>query len=224
MDERATLEELERLREQVERCRARRRAVGDEFDRFVGSFRKAPAPAPPPDRSARQRPRLGGLDDVQAPARSNAAIQTAPPHVDRRAKLGTGIAIGGTILLLVVGALVIWWLRARAPAGDTAGGATPPTRVPAAATPVAALAAPSVAGSELTTTRPVWVRVVADGKTILERQLAANTRVPVAAQKTIVIRAGDAGAVRLRIRGQDQGPLGGAGEVVTRRFEVPARQ
>jgi hypothetical protein len=44
--------------------------------------------------------------------------------------------------------------------------------------------------------------------------------VPLKAAKTIVIRTGDAGAVRLSIAGQDQGILGRDGEVVTRTFTV----
>jgi hypothetical protein len=67
----------------------------------------------------------------------------------------------------------------------------------------------------------VWVRVIADGERIVERELPADTRIPFSAEKTIVIRTGDAGAVRLSIRGEDRGVLGRDGVVVTRTFEVP---
>lgn len=77
-------------------------------------------------------------------------------------------------------------------------------------------------GSEITTLRPVWVRVIADGERVVERELPADARIPFTAEKTIVIRTGDAGAVRLTIRGEDQGVLGRDGEVVTRSFTVPA--
>ncbi len=65
------------------------------------------------------------------------------------------------------------------------------------------------------------MRVLADGERIIERELPANSRVALKAAKTIVIRTGDAGAVRLSINGTDQGPLGRDGEVVTRSFSVP---
>jgi hypothetical protein len=48
--------------------------------------------------------------------------------------------------------------------------------------------------------------------------------VPLNAEKTIVIRTGDAGAVRLAIRGEERGVLGAEGEVVTRSFAVPPRR
>jgi hypothetical protein len=62
--------------------------------------------------------------------------------------------------------------------------------------------------------------VIADGERVVERELPADARVPLKAAKTIVIRTGDAGAVRLSIGGQDQGILGRDGEVVTRTFTV----
>jgi hypothetical protein len=62
--------------------------------------------------------------------------------------------------------------------------------------------------------------VIADGERVVERELPADARVPLKAARTIVIRTGDAGAVRLSIAGQDQGILGRDGEVVTRTFTV----
>ena len=45
-----TVEDLERFRQEIERYRARRKAVSDEFEGFVQGFKKPiePAPAPPP--------------------------------------------------------------------------------------------------------------------------------------------------------------------------------
>jgi hypothetical protein len=67
------------------------------------------------------------------------------------------------------------------------------------------------------------VRVIADGERVIERELPADARIPFKAERTIQIRTGNAGAVRLSIRGKDQGSLGKIGEVVTRSFTVPAR-
>ena len=82
-------------------------------------------------------------------------------------------------------------------------------------------AAPSPFESVVTTTSAVWVRVVADGDTVLARELPADARVPFTARETIEIRTGNASAVRLAIGGVDQGALGRPGQVVTRRFDVP---
>jgi hypothetical protein len=43
---------------------------------------------------------------------------------------------------------------------------------------------------------------------------------PLNATAQVVIRAGDAGAVRVAIGGKDQGPLGPAGQPATRTFAV----
>ena len=67
------------------------------------------------------------------------------------------------------------------------------------------------------------MRVTVDGARVLEREVPANTTVPLNAEQTIVIRTGDAGAVKLSIRGKEHGFLGAEGEVVTRFFSVPPR-
>jgi hypothetical protein len=71
--------------------------------------------------------------------------------------------------------------------------------------------------------RRVWVRAVVDGNVDVERELRPNDRVALRNGRTIVIRTGDAGAIRVAIDGKDQGPLGRDGEVVTRTFTAPAR-
>jgi hypothetical protein len=105
---------------------------------------------------------------------------------------------------------------ARAP--QPAPGSTP-TPAPAAAAP-AVPSQPRVPKAELTTVRRVWVRVLVDGERAIERELDANTRVPLNPKERMVIRTGDAGALRVSIDGKDQGPLGRDGEVVTRAFPL----
>jgi cytoskeleton protein RodZ len=129
------------------------------------------------------------------------------------------VLVGG-LVLLAIAALATWSIRT----GDPQPVASDPAAVEPAVPPPAAspppVAAPSPAETELTTIRPVWVRVIADGERVVERELPADARVPLKAGKTIVIRTGDAGAVRLSIAGRDQGFLGRDGEVVTRTFAV----
>lgn len=293
-DERAALEELERLRGQIQQYRSQRKALEEEFDRFVRSFKAPqettgtpapvkqvreavapavppampdagparpqqpaiepePAPAPqqlpavPPDLPpARLDSPPAALDSPPAAADSPAAAPepgTMPPELpgvapdlppaapaplpadaSSRASFGAPMVIGGAVILLVAGGLVTWTVR-------SGGGPQPsPSALPPSATPTRAAppeppaSAPAEAPAprtELTTIRRVWMRVLVDGERVLEREVPADTHVPLTAEKTIVVRTGDAGAVRLSIRGRDQGFLGREGEVVTRTFTVP---
>jgi hypothetical protein len=133
-------------------------------------------------------------------------------------------------LLAILG--VFFAARALAPDGppppppESAAGQAPAQAAPAAppADRTAGGNRPAIAestGVQLTTIRRVWVRVTADGVKTLERELPADARIPIAAKDSIVIRAGDAGAVRLVIGGKDQGPFGPDGVVRTRAFTPP---
>lgn len=130
------------------------------------------------------------------------------------------------VLLAIVAGIWTWNVR-RGGSGQAASGAPRVTQAPPAeTTPRPAETAPAAAAtseSVLTTVRRAWVRVIADGERVVERELPADTRVPFNAEKTIIVRTGDAGAVRLSIRGADQGALGRDGQVVTRTFDVPAK-
>jgi hypothetical protein len=74
--------------------------------------------------------------------------------------------------------------------------------------------------AQLVTSRRVWMRVAVDGATTIEREVAENTTIPLQATSQIVVRAGDAGAVRVVIAGKDLGPLGPDGQVRTRAYAV----
>ena len=92
---------------------------------------------------------------------------------------------------------------------------------PAAATPVAAPAAVAPPpAAEVSTVRKVWVRVLVDGQKVIERELPAGARIPLTPTYQVVVRAGDAGAVRVSIAGKDQGAFGPTGQPATRRFTV----
>ena len=253
-DERAALEELERVREQIERARAERRALQDEFSQWVRSFKPPVEPAgaepsedtpasidTPPTIDASAVPMAPETVAQDAPASpgdpaATAAHPAAPelrPHVRlapagaRRAVSRPSGIVGGGLILLVVGAMATWILRSEAPPSPDhepqAWPASPPAEQAPPPPPAAAAAEPASQGSELVTIRRVWIRVLVDGERVLEREVPADTRVPLRAQKTIVIRTGDAGAVRLSLAGEDQGFLGREGEVVTRTLTVPPR-
>jgi hypothetical protein len=63
------------------------------------------------------------------------------------------------------------------------------------------------------------MRVTVDGERVVEREVPEGTKIPLNGSQ-IVIRAGDAGAVRVSIAGKDQGVFGPAGQVATRTFTV----
>jgi hypothetical protein len=243
-DEQAGLEQLERFRQDIERYRAKRKAANEEFEAFIRSF-KNPQPSagtqppyPPARRQVRENTPPSApappAPDTPAPPVLNAPSDreygaavprplAPPPPAHQRARLRTPALIGGAVMLVAAGAWVAWMAQTPAP-HTTPTAPLPDTRAPApraAPGPAASIVQPTASVTELTTTRPVWVRVVADGQRVVERELPANARVPLRAEKTIVIRTGNAGAVRLTLAGQDQGVLGPEGTVVTRAFTVP---
>jgi hypothetical protein len=200
---------------------------------------KAPAAAPAAPAPASTRPAPPRIDLPRAPR-----VDVAPPPmlpVDPHAMFPTEIeprvaappqrrrvalVMLAVLLLGGLAAWALWPTGPAAPAAEVTNTSAPaPTRYePPPATEAAATpAAPESRATELTTTRNVWVRVIADGERVVERELPAGSRIPFSAQKTIVIRTGDAGAVSLTIAGEDQGTLGREGQVVTRSFTVPER-
>lgn len=149
------------------------------------------------------------------------------------------------IAVLAIAAIVLllrpWRSTDQPPAGQPPAPAAV-TAPPAASTPTPApdrpaepapAAAPSPGSAtaslpgihgELTTVRTAWVRVTLDGERAFERELPPSSRIPLRAERTIAVRVGDAGAVRLTIDGRDLGFLGDEGEVVTRTFTARPRE
>jgi hypothetical protein len=82
------------------------------------------------------------------------------------------------------------------------------------------LAAPTQSESGLVITlsarRQCWIRSVIDGRQRLERLLQANDTIMMHARDTVLLRVGDAGAVRLLINNREAKPLGADGEVISR--------
>jgi uncharacterized protein DUF4115 len=135
------------------------------------------------------------------------------------------IVVGAAVLLVIV--LMLWrpWQR---PASTTAlpgQGPAQPATTPAGSGTTATAAPPTSrpVQLELTAARAVWLRVVADGKNVLEREVASGEVVSFGADQTIVVRAGDAGSVRVRQNGTDLGALGKDGLPTTRTFTPGAR-
>jgi hypothetical protein len=218
-NEQAALEELERLQRAVEESRQKRKDASAAFDRFVASFHRDPA------REGRAQPAAWPRSEI-GPS-SIARESRLPPPIPMRARKGvpaTGI-VTGAALAIAAGVLVTWMWRsedAESPVQSSASDAVPAAAPAAAPTPKpSATPQPVAPQSELRALRHVWVRLTIDGKRVLERELDAGARVPLNGQ-TIVIRAGDAGAVRIIVDGQDRGLMGETGIAVTRMYTSSA--
>lgn len=186
----------------------------------------ATSPAPGADSAPKRKPSIPEVETRtrKATDAEPAAVAT-PPRTRSKAPLLAALLL----IALVIGGSAYW--NARYGTSNEPDPSAPTTEAPPPAatpeTPAAVPAPPADApaaaptGSEITTLRPVWVRVIADGERVVERELPAGAKIPFTAEKTVMIRTGDAGAVRVVIRGEDQGTLGRDGAVVTRTFTIP---
>ena len=187
----------------------------------------APAAAPIEAPEAPTRPLdLSSLDDfaqevpltASSPLRSiPAALAPGRPSPVRRAVPLIAIAV------VAVLAVFLWSRGGSNGSNDEAApteGAVAPA-APAPATPPAATSGTQTPppAAEIVTSGRVWIRVTVDGERVIEREVPEGTRIPLNGSQ-IVIRAGDAGAVRVLIAGKDQGTFGPAGQAVTRTFTV----
>ena len=138
--------------------------------------------------------------------------------------------VAGVAAVLAIAAVAFFALRGNSDdttqtdstAAETPVAAPQPAPQPAAApTPPPAPAPPPRA--EISTLRQVWIRVTVDGEKVVERELPPDTRIPLNPASQFVVRAGDAGAVRVAIGGKDQGPVGPDGRVATKAFSVPPK-
>jgi len=273
-DEQVALEELDRLRQSIERFRRQRTEVLEEFDRFTRSFARSRAEEPVRDSGRTEVPVSIGpvetapagsagvslfqkrepaatsdLDHPQDGFASDAALPPpehpliAPGVIPRAGKQSGPVSrplrsrflvIPGAIAIVVVLLVVI--NRSVRPAPSDPGVPAVETSSPAAGvpdpnTPVTPAVPSALPGSveaggvqvELTTLRKVWVRVLTDGARAIERELEADVRIPLRAERTIAIRAGNAGSVRLVVDGRPLGLMGEDGEAVTRTFTAAKR-
>jgi hypothetical protein len=212
-------EDLDKLRDDIAEARRERERKEREFQSFVSSFRDAPpAPSvPEPVRATLPYPDREPLAEPVRETPKGGSVKTL------------GVVIGVAVLILAWA----WWPGGEvvAPEGEsapTAGSQPSPTEPPpvdpAVPAPVPAPAEPAAPLTvEITTERPVWMRVTVDDQRLFEREVPGGEKIPVRADRRVIIRAGDAGGVRLVVNGQDEGRLGGDGQVVTRTFSAPSQ-
>ena len=234
-DEQKATAELERLQQELEESRRRRKDASAAFDAFVNSFHHK-EPRTPTDRpTARTQSRqLGPKLDLPVGMAASGAAGASWQMPVRRRTVPVPLILGGAVAISVGLVLTRSWrtsgeesstaarpVVARPSADPAAPGRTSTTT---AAVGAAAAPASGAFAGELVALRGVWVRAIADGVRVIERELRPDERVPLRAARSVVIRVGDAGAVKMYVNGQDRGVLGANGIVVTRTFNAAAPQ
>jgi cytoskeletal protein RodZ len=155
-----------------------------------------------------------------------AAAPAAPPRVaaDTTERHGIAALIPAAITILIgIGIVALLWQNAHsvdapalAPAVGTTGVAPVPAAAPVTKDPAHASPAPP-APDHLTlvirASRDCWVTASADGQRVVYQLLAAGAERSLTGSREIVLRAGDAGALRLIVNGRDAGLFGQSGEV-----------
>ena len=246
-DEKAVLAELERLRESIQVARRARQRTSDEFEAFVKGFR-TPAAAPTAERAV-ATPRAPEVRQAAiaesisrplqspdpppsavVPANTDAVeVRTAAPLAPaqgRRSSNARLIGVLAVIAVIAVGLLSTLWPRHISPptpanaGGDTVAPARNTTPPPPAASQV--VPPVQVAHSvvvELKTVRPVWMRVVVDGRTDVEGMVQGG-ELHFAGDESIVVRVGNGGDVLVKTGNREE-PFGEVGQPLTRRFSKP---
>jgi hypothetical protein len=164
-----------------------------------------------------------------APFQPNPSLQLRIGSSRRRGRQ-LAAAIGAIVGIGVAGLLATrMWMRQPGPAkASTPSAATIPAPSTVVAQPAAtppstpAAAAPAVKpwSLRLDTRGAVWIQTTVDGRVEGGRLLQAGEHRTIEAKREVIIRAGNAGAVLVSIRGAEAKALGRDGEVATRRFVV----
>ena len=173
-----------------------------------------------PEESRMETPAAG--DPFRIESRSVPAALSMSVRSGKRIPPAAGV--GAAVLVIAV----VAFFALRGNGDDTAPTDRVAAEPPAAAPQPAAKPAPPPVDlppqrAEISTARQVWIRVIVDGQKVMERELPPNTHIPLNPVSQFVVRAGDAGAVRVAIEGKDQGPVGADGQPATKAFSVPPK-
>ncbi|HSL21440.1 MAG TPA: DUF4115 domain-containing protein [Vicinamibacterales bacterium] len=173
-------------------------------------------------------PRIASDAAVNPPAVAYASASPQGAGAVRRTSLILGVL---AVAVLAAGVAATWFWRGAATPGESTERVqqVAPPQPETRSTPTPAVAPggrvdarreATPLGGDLTAERAVWVRVTQDGRRTVERELRAGERVALRASASIVIRAGDAGAVLVRLGDGRAEKLGRDGEVLTRAFRA----
>ena len=199
-----------------------------ERAQFAAAHVPSWSPGPPPELEVPSPPSpvsVSRLDDMSE------ATAAFPDPVSHRTRDKYIIAAAAALLIVVLA--IVSWIggdsgtpAARPPQGQT----PPPSSQPGVRGPAgparadhpseggaAAAPAPSLPLQvELVALRKVWMRVTVDGDRAIEQEVDEGLRLSFGANRAIVVRAGDAGAVTISVDGQAATPLGRLGQPATR--------
>ena len=229
-DEQAALGELERLRESIQAARRARQRTSDEFEAFIKSFRKpAPIselPTSPPLHPPDQLPSAVAVPSNTDLFDDRPAVPLS--HLPQRYRLSTwylGILL--LIAVIAVGLVSLRWRREISPprSGNAVSDSTTPTRnsaasPPAASSPARAIPAAHAVAIELRVIRPVWMRVVVDGRKDVEGTVQAGAPLQFTGDRSIVVRVGNGGDVAVKTGSREES-FGPTGQPRTRTFSKP---
>lgn len=248
-DEKAALAELERLRESIQLARQARQRTSDEFEAFVKSFRTPaparipeppaatpPAPEAPPHAVSESDSRPLQPPDampstVAVPSTTDAPdARTAAPLAPLSRRYRVNLRLLGTLAVIAVIALVLVSTRSprqqspstRANAVISNAASIPKSGTPPAAASALAPAPATAPGVvlELRIVRPVWMRVVVDGRKDVEGMVQGGEPLHFTADHSIVVRVGNGGDVLVK-SGNGEESFGDAGQPRTRTFSKP---
>jgi hypothetical protein len=245
-DEQRVLDELEQLQRAIRATRAQRERVQAEFDAQLRAFEPptlshTPAPAKPgafvvPSIPANGTAQVAGRSPETAIGRAveSEPVQSAlaePVSEGAPASSRSSVRLLAIVAgIVLVASFVLVWMFNRAPSASPPQVAQQPARtipsvpaLPEVRKPAALPVDPHLLRIDLKTLRRVWLRVSVDGRIAIEREVAEGEQLPFGADRSIVVRAGDAGAVTVRVGDVDQGTIGRDGEVLTRTFTAPTR-
>ena len=206
-------------------------AVLDQDARAVPSVPPTPsssAETPLAEAPAPESPVTETLPPAVAPAPAAAATEpfALPSYQPVEGHDPSSIrrfAAAFVLAAVVVVLATVWMLRG--PSGDADSEPAAPAPSAAASAPAAGAsgAAATPAPTEVTLSveavRPAWIRAVVDGRSDAGQTLRAGETHEFTG-RTIALRVGDAGAVRVSVNGSEARPLGRDGQVLTREFTL----
>jgi uncharacterized protein DUF4115 len=240
-DEKAALAELERLRESIQAARRARQRSSDEFEAFVKSFR-TPASTPISERPTPTSPVSeaphAASESINRSLRSpdpSPAEVTVPPNTDsfddkpalpasqvaRRYRVNIrlfGILV--VIAVIALGLVSTRWRRGVPPRTSVKAVSHSAAITPNSPPPLqSALPSPAASGVaiELRVVRPVWMRVVVDGRKDVEGTVQAGEPLHFTGDRSIVVRVGNGGDVLVKT-GDREESFGDTGQPRTRTF------
>jgi cytoskeletal protein RodZ len=137
---------------------------------------------------------------------------------DSKQRTATTIVRLIVISVVVVGALVYYGTRrgaapARAPDGTQAADAR--GNSPASQSPTADATSAERVTVALVASGPCWVSAIVDGQRVVAREFQIGERMAFDAASSVVLTAGDSGAISVTINGEEARRLGTPGQLVT---------